>query len=167
VALTSRCVFALLQVNRSLSFQVKRLPVCDLVPEEMQGMWAMVSVHFKAALSAAELVQVAELFGASGAGSALSRQAPGALPVMPEPTELPALKGLGPLLPVGTHRVVLPEATETASKKTEDKSGKKGDDCCGGQPINVAIRIGGSDNAKEAKAIVVSQGKEKKDEMSA
>jgi hypothetical protein len=152
-------------INRSIAFQVKRLPKCDMVPEEMRGMWAHMRVHFKAAMTVDALNAVMNAFGGVDLpSSAISEGAIPELPSKPLLTPLPELKALEPLLPVSTMRAVMKEAEEKESKKASGSSSKSSDECCG-QPINVAIRIGGNDD-KQA-VTVKSKAKEHSDDLSA
>jgi hypothetical protein len=151
-------------VNRSIAFQVRRLPTCDMVPEEMRGMWAHVRVHFKSAMTVDQLNAVMTAFGAE-AGSAIREGAIPLLPTKPEVPALPALLGLDPLMPLSTMRLVMHDEDE--ADESSKKSGKKSSDDCCGQPINVAICIGGNGNDDKQAVTVKSKAKEHTEDLSA
>ena len=145
-----------LLVNRSMAFFVKRLPDCELVPEEMRGMWANVRVHFKSAVSTAQLQAVASLFDAKLPGSITAEADLPALPApKPEPKPLPPLKALPPLKSISFARLSIKDgAVGSASSASAGATGG---------PINVAIHIAGGDD--KGKAIVVDS--KSKSEVSA
>jgi hypothetical protein len=67
-------------------------------------------------------------------------------------------------MPLSTMRLVMHDEDEAG--ESSKKSGKSSDDCCG-QPINVAIRIGGNGNDDKQAVTVKSKAKEHTEDLSA
>lgn len=151
--------------HRNVSFFVKRLPVSEHIPEEYQGMWALVRIHFSKDTKASRMREIRARFESAAPVGGEFLMKPDVKPIKPKPAPpsaaeaLPALQpqapeavapgplAPGPLAPVSRYIAAKP-ADPVLHGEGAEAAVAKGD-----APINVAIRIGG--DGKDAKPVTV------------